>query len=312
MSIPINKAETQCRENFSNALYTHGPFWHFCTPGDYQQLIFSSDDEYEVAMNLIPLCAIEFSGARIVTFEIMSNHVHFILWGDRNECLEFFNRFKRLLHLYISRCKSEITLDSFKADPFPIPDLEALRAQILYTNRNNYVVDPMNTPFSYPYGANSFYFNPYSTRLARCTFGDLVDKEKRKMFHTHKPQLPGEYEIIDNHISPLSYCWIKFGESVFRDARHYFHRITRDIENYRTIAGQIGDSIYYTDNELSSIVYDICRKKYAGQKASLLPSNQKIELAKTLHFEYNADNAKISRLLNLPIHALQELFPRRS
>lgn len=311
MSVPFSLAESRCREIFSDAIYTHGPFWHLCTPGDFQQVIFSSDDEYEIAMCIVSLCAFEFPNVRIITFEIMSNHVHFILWGERDECLEFFKRFKRLLRVYLSRNKPEISLASFETNPIAIPDLEALRTQILYTNRNNYVVDPDQTPFSYPFGANSFYFNPYSSKLARCTFGDLGDKEKRDIFHTHKPLLPKEYEIIDNHVSPQSFCWIKFGESVFRDARHYFHKITRDIENYKTIAEQIGDSMYYTDNELYSIIYDVCKKKYDGQKATLLPRNQKIELAKSLHYDYNADNEKISRLLNLHTSVLNELFPRR-
>ena len=36
-----------------------------------------------------------------------------------------------------------------------------------------------------------------------------------------------------------------------------------------------------------------------------------MELARKLHFDYNADNAKIARLLKLPVASVNALFPQR-
>ena len=41
----------------------------------------------------------------------------------------------------------------------------------------------------------------------------------------------------------------------------------------------------------------------------MLPHSDKIMLAKKLHFEYNADNGKIARLLKLQIDFVDSLFP---
>ena len=98
---------------------------------------------------------------------------------------------------------------------------------------------------------------------------------------------------------------------MFRDARHYFHKISREIESYKTVAAIVGDSIFYTDDELLSVVYGICRKDYGGQKPALLTASDKIELARTMHFDYNANNGQIARMLKVPIATIESLFPRR-
>lgn len=117
------------------------------------------------------------------------------------------------------------------------------------------------------------------------------------------------YQIVDGYFSPMNYCRLDIGEGVFRDARHYFHKLSKEIESYRDIAAMMGDAIFYTDDELNDVVYRICKEQYNGQKATLLGKDEKLSLAKVLHFGYNADNAKIARLLKLPIEVLAALFP---
>ena len=73
----------------------------------------------------------------------------------------------------------------------------------------------------------------------------------------------------------------------------------------------IGDSIYYTDDELFDVVRKVCKEKYDSQRPTLLGKNEKTELARMLRYDYNADNEKIKRMLNLPIAYLEQLFPSR-
>ena len=109
----------------------------------------------------------------------------------------------------------------------------------------------------------------------------------------------------------MNYCRVDIGEAVFRDAWHYFNKLSKDIEAYREIAAIVGDSIFYTDDELFDVINRICRDKYGGQRPSLLGKAEKMELVRKLHYDYNADNAKISRLLKLPKNQVDQLFPSR-
>ncbi|MBR1538621.1 MAG: hypothetical protein IJ636_03850 [Bacteroidales bacterium] len=290
----------------------YGGVWHLCTPGEKQALIFNDRKDFVYAMTLVAMCAYDCSGIRIITFELMGNHVHFIICGSREQVLAFFALFKRRLSRYLFSNGLVIDLSAFDCgEPIPINNLESLRNQIAYTNRNNFVVDPDQTPFSYSFGANSYFFLPIAKERQQGRFGDLSILKKRKLVHSKQIDYPDTYTIVDGFFSPMNYCRLDIGESLFRDARHYFHKLSKNIEAYRGIATMLGDSIFYTDDELTDIIKRYCKENCNGQQATLLGRTDKMELARILHFEYNADNPKIARLLRLPVETLDELFPLR-
>lgn len=66
----------------------------------------------------------------------------------------------------------------------------------------------------------------------------------------------------------MCFCRLDIGEGVFRDARHYFNHLAKNVESYRDIAKVFGDSVFYTDDELNDVVKRICKEKHAGQRPS--------------------------------------------
>ena len=302
--------ERRCKQLFEKALCQFGPFYHLHTP-EKHPIIFHHPDSYRAAMTIVAMCAHDCPDIRIITFELMSNHVHFVLCGEEDACRRFFSLFKKRWNLYLHYRKMVVDLSGFTVNTVPILTLESLRNQISYTNRNNFVVDPSHTPFSYPYGAGNCYFLPVNKNRSDALFGSLTIREKRILLHSHQIDYPNDYSIIDGYISPASCCAISFGEMIFRDARHYFFKISRDIESDKEVARTLGEAVYYTDDELNAILFKKCKDEYDGQRASLLPQNTKQDLARWLHFDYNADNEKIARLLRLPLSLVDSMFPTR-
>jgi REP element-mobilizing transposase RayT len=302
--------ESRCKQLFEQALRQFGPFFHLHTP-EKHPIIFHNPESYQAAMTIIAMCAHDCPDIKIITFELMSNHVHFILCGDEDACRQFFALFKQRWNRYLHFRKIVVDLSGFIEKTVPILTLESLRNQIAYTNRNNYVVDPSHTPFSYPYGAGNCYFLPVNKNRMDTRFGSLTIRKKRSLLHSHQIDYPADFAIIDNYISPASCCAISFGEQIFRDARHYFFKVSRDIESDKEVAKALGETVYYTDDELNVILYKKCQNDYGGQRATLLSQNDKQDLARMLHFDYNADNEKIARLLKLPPSLVDSLFPTR-
>ena len=304
--------EDRCRRVFELTLRQYGGVWHLCTPGGKQPIIFKDPEDYVFAMTLMAMCAFDCPPVQVITFIIMSNHIHVVLCGSEADVLAFFTLFKRRFQRYLAEKGQRTDLSHFACEkPIPIDTLESLRNQICYTNRNNFVVDPDQMPFSYPYGANGCYFLPVVQNRRDACFGELTLREKRRLVHAREVGYPGTYIVTDGYFSPMSFCRLDIGEAVFRDARHYFNKLSKDVESYRGIAAQLGDRIFYTDDELYDIVKRICKEKHAGQRPGLLGKNEKLELARLLRYDYNADNAKIMRMLSLPMALLDQLFPSR-
>ena len=82
--------------------YELGPVWHLCTPGTHQCAIFRSREDYVFGMNLVALTASSFRDeVKILTFELMSNHFHFVL-ACQEPTLNVFFDFRIIVHTHPS------------------------------------------------------------------------------------------------------------------------------------------------------------------------------------------------------------------
>lgn len=165
-----------------------------------------------------------------------------------------------------------------------------------------------HSPYSYPWGANRFYFNPESVARHQSPEKFLRIKECRTITHSRKYDGIGPIPLVDGYASPLHFCDISTGERAFRDARHYFYKISKNIESYEEIARMIGENIFYTDNDIFQLVCSMSLNEYNCRSPHLLPRDGKIKLAKILYYDYNATMKQIQRMLKIDQMTLKSLF----
>lgn len=238
----------------------------------------------------------------------MSNHLHVTAAGRKDRILELFELIKCMLKRFCSAMGYMIDWSLFKALTRPLLELDDVRNVIAYDNRNGFVVCPDETPFSYRWGANRYYFNPDAKCRASENSSGMTIRDKRMFSHSHIFDGVMGLRMLDGYVIPSSFCRIDLGEKLFRNASHYFNKISRSIESYRKISEEIGESVFYTDDELYSVACRICREKYGSGIPSLIPATAKIELARTLHYEYNAQEKALQRMLKLGPGIINSLY----
>lgn len=302
-----SQQERSCELTFSNG----GPFWHICTDGQSMEIICETEEDYKFAVTVIAIAA-ALTGVKILTFQVMSNHIHVIVEGLESMCKDFFSEIKRRLRRYRNSNGRFASFEKFEASFIPIDNLRSMRYEIAYSNRNGYLANPYCTPFSYPWGAGYLYFNPHAFVTAAAPLGDLTRDEKLKLCRSRIPDLPAGYMVKDGLILPQSFCAIKYGESLFRDAHQYFSIVSKNYEAYSEIAKRLGDDVFLTDDEMFAALSMLSKKKYGDGRVTLLPNASKIELAKTMRSDYNASEGQIQRLLRLDRGTVSELFGHRT
>ena len=292
--------------------YELGPVWHLCTPGTHQCAIFRRREDYVFGMNLVALAASSFrEEVKILTFELMSNHFHFVLACQEPTLNVFFDFIYKRLRRYLMAEQRSGDVNDLVFNYFAVDNLRYLLTLIAYVNRNGYLIDTNHTPFTYPWGSNMFFFNPCVNDMLAVEVSTLSLEKKRQLFKSRNFDIQGNYRFLTNagFISPASYCEVALVESLFKDAHCYFSFISRKVESFSQIAKELGDSIFYTDEEIYSAVYSICIRKYDVKNPTLLGRNEKIEMAKTMKYDYNANNSQIMRILKIDERILDELFP---
>jgi hypothetical protein len=66
--------------------------------------------------------------------------------------------------------------------------------------------------------------------------------------------------------------------------------------------------VFLTDDEMFVVAARCASEMFSAKLSSLTP-DQKILLARKLHFDYNASNQLLRRVLKLELSILDEMFP---
>lgn len=251
-------------------------------------------------MGIVGICAKLFPDIRILTFELMSNHIHILVAAKQERLLQFFETMKKYLRRNMSAKGKEIRWKDFVAGLRRVDSLDYARNVLIYDNRNGYLVSDVYTPYTYPWGANKYFFACDMKRLAQSLAVKMLYKDRRSITHSHEADDIEDLQLFDGYALPLSFCDIAAGESLFRDPIHYFERLSKSIEQNVSIADELKESIQpFTDSELFSAIVGICKIKYGQPRPSLLPPDAKLKMAATMHYDYHAKEKQICRFLNL-------------
>ncbi len=304
-ALSFSEKERICENIFRD----NGPYWHLYTDGTKMQNIFCCEEDFKAGMWCMAAAMHLCKDVQMLTFELMGNHVHLILAGLKGDCIKAFDLFAARLKKAFPKRQQAIDWSQFEMDILPIDNLLALRNEIIYTNRNAYVANPAFTPDSYPWGGGCAYFSPWLKHLITTPLGDRSIQIQREFLHTKKITPFADLREINSIPYIPSFCNIKLGESMFRDARSYFNSLTRNAEVFSQIASRLKDSIFLTDDELYSALCSYINKEYSLKAPSELSAQQKIDTARYMHFSYNASNQQLRRMLRMDIVILDELFP---
>ncbi|MGM9740521.1 MAG: hypothetical protein ACI3ZP_07950 [Candidatus Cryptobacteroides sp.] len=290
-------------------------------------MIFRNTKDYVFAMNVVARASIANPNVKIITFALMSNHIHIVAAGEAADIVLWFKHFRKKLSRSLGngQIPGQGFPDSFRERLKELSDLKALRNVIAYVNRNGYVADPSYTPFSYPWSACGYY---YTQNTPQIRFNELDTVTKREMFRGRVPPFTEDTLIAtcgiattDNptlsrrtscYIAPPSYCDINIGKSMFRNAHHYFRSVSKDVEAYRDVASEIEEEDFLTDSELFTQICNILREHYQGADFNSITKAQKLDLARTLRYDFRSSNGQIRRLLGLTQYEVDSMFPMRA
>ena len=292
--------EQECSDVFNRL----GKVFNANTPENHPA-IFNTSEDYMAAMSILAASARMYSQIRIFAFQLMSNHIHLVVAGDERSIMDFFAYFTLRLEKYF---EGKVDLSAFNLKLFSVETLSYFRNAIVYVNRNGFVVNDDVTPFSYPWGTSQYFFQPVAVRYARACGKSMTVAWWRRLMHTRDVDSYRNMKLVDGYVSPLEFCDVKAAESVFRDARQYFYLISRKVEAYSEVARTLGESIFYSDNDLYLSAKKVAMEQFGSNDIATLPASQKIDLAKHLHFNYNAGEKQLQRLLKIDSEILKAIL----
>jgi hypothetical protein len=300
-------SDTPAERAFLNA----APCFHLYTTPLESDFFFHDDHERVIALNLMAIAKMA-SDCKLLAYSIMTNHFHFILSGQEEEVLSFFERYKLLLDNYFSRHGKPGIMRSVKAGITAINDLRQLRTEIAYVIRNAFVARPEVNVFADPWSSGFLYFNPLLVKDG-VSASSLKGRSLREFTCSRTiTELDARIYVKDGVAQPWSFVDYEYAMSFYDNARQFVFSVLKSVEAQVETSLKYGDDPAVCDEELLPLVMDLSRKTFQEAGVFQLNARQKKELVVLVKNKYHSSNKQLARVIKIPLSEVDAMFPLRA
>ncbi|MBR4309642.1 MAG: hypothetical protein IKT79_01330, partial [Akkermansia sp.] len=275
----------------------------------------------------------------ILAFCLMDTHVHFVLYGDFDECNRFMHDYISLTSNRIARRHSERhKLRKLAISHQAIKDDTYLKFVICYVLKNAPVGGLGYTSYDYPWGSGSLYFRDTGKWCApawslfklaghleasglmnatvfleatghNITFlGKLSAREKRMLLNTRTTSFACNAMIIDGMIFPGEYVATEIVERIFKTHKSFNYFMCRtkeeDIEKIEGTLSRLSIPI----QELRQHRNEICLELFAVNNIRKLTPEQRLHLVRTIKSRVDCSTKQICKTCGLIFAEVKDLI----
>lgn len=274
--------------------------YYIVTTGKIENAVmFRDDEDFTAGMNYVAIVASRHSRVKVVAFILMSNHVHFVLIGTREDVDAFTLDFKVRYSLYFSRKygvkgllkRNEIDVREIETTP------EAKEQTIAYVLMNCVAANICFQANQYPWGTGNIYFNP--SRPAGRVLGSMSGREKERLLHTNDNNLPSNWIVSDEGvILPQNYVDVEIVESCFRTPKRMGFFLQNSSKAKKRL--EIDENLpAFTDQAIIGILPQLYRSLFRKNSFQELRPEEQTELMRQIRFRFSADIHQIARVCGL-------------
>ena len=264
-------------------------FYHLFSDGFRTDVLFEDKPAFIAAMNIVAICFFRCK-VSILAFCLMDNHVHFILYGTLDECLQFRDKFLHKYAIWHSRRYSGKKLESIEFDIKHMEDERYILTSIAYVLRNCIAAGFRYCAIDYLWSSASLYFRDTES-LRNFTAGwqrlsEISVKERNRRLQTQM-DLPSDWLITpDGYIWPGSYIDYKHVERLFKTPKSFTFFMGQGKEEEINKSLGMEASVQIPDMELREKATVHCLRMFKTTNMRRLDATRRIELAKILRKEY--------------------------
>ena len=269
-------------------------------------LWFRDEEDFKVGMNFV---AIQAHASRVVvlSFILMSNHVHFILVADSKRDAEaFIDGFKQRYSLYLRRkygVKEFLRGNDVHIDPISLYDEDPEKA-IAYVEMNCVAANICSHPSQYPWGTGRVFFN--TGKLAGRPLGTFSKRASKRLLHTDVESLPDDWLVgADGYILPQNYVDVAAVEACFRTPQRMNWFLSNSSKAKRRLEAD-ENLPAFRDQVILAAIPDLCQSLFGKRQFSQLMREEQVEFVRQLRFRFSAHVNQIARVCGLTYeHAAQ-------
>ena len=281
--------------------------WLVTTDHLEEGLWFREEQDFKVGMNYVAALAADLP-VFILAFILMSNHVHFVLMGQKEDVEVFINELKRRYAQYIqNRYGSAKFLKDNHVDIQHIPfEDEAIERAIAYVLMNSVAANICSHSSQYPWGSGAVYFSAASPKGTRI---DSLSKRECIRLMRSKAEVPGHWLVGDEgYILPSSYVKIDYVEQLYRRPSRLDYFLRSSSKARRRLESGYDAQASFKDQTILNALPELCWALFGKPSFRELSDEQKTEVLRQLRFRFSSNVHQLARVAGLGYDAAARML----
>ena len=271
-------------------------------------LWFRDEEDFKVGMNFVAIQA-HVSRVVVLSFILMSNHVHFVVAADSKKDAEaFINGFKHRYSLYLRRkygVKEFLRGNDAQVDPVSLYD-EELEKVFAYVEMNCVAANICSHPSQYPWGTGSLFFS--QKKMDGRPLGSFSIRARKKLLHTDIESLPENWVVgVDGYILPQNYVDAATVEACFRTPQRMNWFLSNSSKAKKRLKAD-ENLPAFRDQIILAAIPDLCQSLFGKKTFSQLTRNEQVEFVRQLRFRFSAHVNQIARVCSLTYEQAAQLM----
>ena len=273
--------------------------WLITTDHLTDRIWFRDDEDFKMGMNLVAVLACTFP-VEILAFELMSNHVHFVLACPYEQAVLFINEFKRRYAQHIRRkygMKEFLRRNDVDICPLDGTD-ESQEWGIAYVQMNCVAANICLNPTNYPWGTGNAFFKVTPARGRR--LDTFSGRARKRLLHSERELPPHLIVGEDGYILPESYVNVERVEAIFRTPKRMNYFLQNSSKAKRRLTANETEGPSFRDQIVQAAIPDLCHTLFRKQNIKELTREELVELLKQLRFRFSSNPHQLARVAELP------------
>lgn len=273
-------------------------------------LWFRDEDDFITGMNYVAIQAY-LSKVTVLAFILMSNHLHFVVFGRWEDVLSFINGIKARYSRYImNKYGIKEFLRRNKVDIQEVEDVpDAIRRVIAYVQMNSVAANICAFANQYQWGTGDVFFNPAT--LAGKRVADCSKRELRRLLRSKEVELPGDWIIgKDGYILPSCYVSIKYVEELYGNPSRMNYFLNSSSKARKTLERTEQMLPSFKDQVIVAAMPDLYRSLFGKKTFGDLNSEEKSECLRQVRYRFSADVKQLARVTGISYSEAADLLDK--
>ena len=283
-------------------------FWFVTTDHLTKKIWFRDEEDFKMGMNLVAVLAVALD-VDVLSFILMSNHVHFVLCCSEAKAHQFIKEFKKRHSQYMNKkygVKELLRRVHVQIDPVSGAD-ESLEWVIAYTNMNSVAAGICLSPTGYPWGTGDTFFKAKPAKGRR--IGTYSDRARVALLHSTQPMPPHLLVGDDGYILPDSYVDVEKVQNLYHTPKRMNYFLVNSSKAKRRLDAK-DNAPNFRDQVILPAIGDLSQSLFQKSSLEALTQDELAELLKQLRYRFSSHANQLARVTGIPYQKVVDLLDK--